>query len=291
MNKQQRFVFFASIALLLIFGLLDYRYYYYDYTIVFIILAYFVMSFLVLKRTKSVKTTLMIPFGILFFTFLFTFITFAIRGSFKGFIVYGLLYVLVLIIASVVPIFLQYTRKVWGKAIIMVLFLVMTYYSVYIPVLTQQQAAFKNIDGKIEQGINLEEVSFMRKDKDSLIENIHLTSEKEFYVLDFWNNGCGICLQKFPKVKKFADKHKNSQNIGFYTINIFRDRKKEEDINTAEKLLEVYGVGLENLYLNQDALSPFPVKEYPTVLVIRKDKIIFKGTIETLSMLEHIYLK
>lgn len=291
MNKQQRIVFFVSVALFFIFVLLDNHYDNYDYTIIFALLLCFTGAFLVLKSTKSIKTTLMIPLGILFLTFLSIFIMFTIRGSFETFVPIGLLSVLVFIIASVVPVFLHYTRKIWVKTVIIGLFLTMSYYSVYIPVFTQQQVAFKNLDGKTEQDINLDKVSFIQRNKDSLVENILLTSEKDIYVLDFWNNGCGICLQKLPKVKKLADKYKNSHNIGFYSVNTFRQRNKEEDINTAEKLLEKYGVGLDNLYLSQDALSPFPVEKYPTVLVVKKDKVIFKGTIETLSMLEHIYLK
>lgn len=54
--------------------------------------------------------------------------------------------------------------------------------------------------------------------------NGKLISNKEFksklVVLDFWNTGCGVCFEKFPKLETASNRFRKNGSVGFYAVNI-----------------------------------------------------------------------
>jgi thiol-disulfide isomerase/thioredoxin len=107
-------------------------------------------------------------------------------------------------------------------------------------------------------------------------------------VLDFWNNNCGICFQKFPQLKKLKDKYKNNDNISFYAINAY---KSKEEIKIGQQLFDSLDNGINTYFLSKDKSESLRIQGFPTVLVIKNNKVIFRGSIEALSIFDKFYLK
>lgn len=64
-------------------------------------------------------------------------------------------------------------------------------------------------------------------------ENKKLITETDFttkvVLLDFWFTRCGACFQKFPKLQRFYEKHKNNKEIQIFAVDSPIDDDKEGD--------------------------------------------------------------
>lgn len=172
------------------------------------------------------------------------------------------------------------------KIFVFILYLIFVYnLNNYIPQLVFQKLHFNNYIGKTEMIINVSKIPFIKNQNDSLIG---FGTGDEILILDFWNNGCGSCFKKFPKFNSLYLKNKDNTKIKFYSVNVF---KSIEEIEKGNKLISKYNYSFTNIFLNDEFKHNFSVEAYPTVIVIKKNRIIFKGTIETLTNFESIYLK
>lgn len=95
-------------------------------------------------------------------------------------------------------------------------------------------------------------------------------AEYDATIINFWNNGCGTCIEEMPELEAYYQEFKE-KNINL--IGVASDSgESEEQLKTAQKILEEKGVTYTNL-------SPDPEQEfyldfisqlagYPTTYVI-----------------------
>lgn len=99
-------------------------------------------------------------------------------------------------------------------------------------------------------------------------------------VLDFWNRHCIYCLKSFPIWQRLYNKYKN-ENIIMKAVNIpFEGDKFKENFEYPKNKGFDFPVviGMENMD------SVFRIKSYPTVVVIRNDKIVFRGSVSEVEI-------
>ncbi|HLF45546.1 MAG TPA: TlpA disulfide reductase family protein [Chitinophagaceae bacterium] len=103
--------------------------------------------------------------------------------------------------------------------------------------------------------------------------------KEEIVVLNFWNSHCKPCIKEFPEFNQLIEKYKQKK-ILFYGVNV--PITKEDTKETALELLNKYEAKFENIYSSylDKTTSVFEIKIYPTVLVIEKNKILFKGSLK-----------
>lgn len=92
-------------------------------------------------------------------------------------------------------------------------------------------------------------------------------------IFDFWNSKCLPCFQLFPSIDSI-NKIKPS-NIDIYTINIpLYKETPDSTIGIIEKKNYSFG----KLYAKNDRLAEeFRILAYPTTLVVKENKILFRG--------------
>ncbi len=110
----------------------------------------------------------------------------------------------------------------------------------------------------------------------------------KIYVFDFWTTGCRNCFRKFPKFEKIKENCKNS-NILFYAVNY---KNNDETLEENLAFLREQKVNIPTLFLKEESsrlYSEFQVRAFPTIIVIKNNRIIYKGGHSTLeSFLEKL---
>lgn len=96
-------------------------------------------------------------------------------------------------------------------------------------------------------------------------------------VLDFWNTGCPVCFRKFPKLQSLYDKYKNDTSVAIYALNI---PWRNDTAGIAFTMIEKKGYTFPVAVGSKGTDSLFSISGYPTVLIIRNDTILFRGSIE-----------
>ena len=130
---------------------------------------------------------------------------------------------------------------------------------------------------------------------DEVITNVQLPNDKgekivltgyndEIIVLDFWTTSCGYCFQKFPVFdqirKEYADVN---GRVKFFAVNVPISRDK-----TGEALQIANGLPYGFSYLfspNEDFARLLNVNIYPTVILIKNGRILYRGDVEGVSSL------
>lgn len=120
------------------------------------------------------------------------------------------------------------------------------------------------------------------------IGNLKKLDSNKIYVIDSWNKGCGICFKKFPKFDKLKEKYENNTNIEFIGLNFY---KKEDEILNSQYLFNSKDLNFKTYYIQVNEARQLPVTFFPTVLVLKNNKIIFRGHVETLELFSNYYLK
>lgn len=121
---------------------------------------------------------------------------------------------------------------------------------------------------------------------DKNLNQLYFEQDK-IYVIDVWNNTCGVCIMKFPLFEKLKKKYKTNKNVIFIGLNVY---KEKNEVVTAQTITKDYNFTGDNYFLKTQDLSKVAVSFYPTVLVVKKDTIIFRGSIETLNIFHNRYL-
>lgn len=106
--------------------------------------------------------------------------------------------------------------------------------------------------------------------------NVVNFDKNKIIVLDFWNTSCGVCFKKFPEFEKFSKNFENESNIEFYSVNIPLERDKFSDVvNMVSKL----NYDFKTIYATSvsEAANNLDVQVYPTILIIKNNKIKFSG--------------
>lgn len=110
----------------------------------------------------------------------------------------------------------------------------------------------------------------------------------KIYVIDCWNKTCGVCFQKFPKFDKLKNKFSDNKNIEFIGLNFY---KEEVDVSYSQDLFDSRNLNFNTYYIQVKEGKELPVYFFPTVLVIKNNKVIFRGHLETLDTYSPLYLK
>ncbi|MBL7718536.1 MAG: TlpA family protein disulfide reductase [Flavipsychrobacter sp.] len=132
---------------------------------------------------------------------------------------------------------------------------------------------FGNISGSVaEPGIS--DVRFYNKQG----ETINATDyTSKIAILDFWNRGCLVCYQKFPKLQQLYNKYKSDPRIVIQAVNI---PLEGDNAGIAFDIVEQKGYTFPVIIGANNADSIFQINVYPTVILINNGKIIYRGGIE-----------
>lgn len=105
--------------------------------------------------------------------------------------------------------------------------------------------------------------------------NISQTN-RDVIVLDFFNTHCAPCFAKFPKLQKLHEKYRSNTQVFISSVNIpYTD---DNPYNTVQMLKE-RGYTFPVL-IGKDGLdSLFGIQLYPTVIIMTKNAIIYRGDI------------
>lgn len=108
------------------------------------------------------------------------------------------------------------------------------------------------------------------------------TLQKDYYkdkyvVLDFWSMSCVICFKRFPKLDSLNKQYNNDKRIVFEAVNlpIKNDNTKFE---TTRELNQKYT--FKTVFADSSAWQTFGIDGVPTVIVLKNDEIVFRGSIE-----------
>lgn len=249
-------------------------------------ISYLIFTYLRLKSELNKKKVVISLFLILFLINLFVLtLVFIIEGS-EGIRLGGLLFIPFYAISILSGYFLSTISTLKFKIALSLSFLlIISLASLVIISFSEQIDFYGNIDGSVNYTSN--DSSFNVLDfKNSKRLNL-LEIEKEIIVLDFWNNNCAVCYIKFPKYKKLRDKYKNNNEIGFYTINSYDE---EEEIAEGQLISDSLNYKFLNYFQDRKISEKLNVYAFPTVLVLKNDKVVYRGSIEVLSTLDFIYL-
>ncbi len=110
-----------------------------------------------------------------------------------------------------------------------------------------------------------------------LISNSDFRSK--LVVLDFWNTGCGVCFEKFPKLETASNRFRKNESVSFYSVNI---PLKRDSAGYARQVWKDLSYTVPGLFADDPRLQEhFGVRVYPTTLIVKDGiNVIYKGTIE-----------
>jgi len=101
--------------------------------------------------------------------------------------------------------------------------------------------------------------------------------QNKIVIFDFWNTGCGVCFRKFPKLQRLYDQYKTDTNIIIQAVNIPLER---DTFGMAYKII------LEKKYTFPVVIGSvgmgrlFAVSSYPTTIVLKNQRVLFRGDID-----------
>lgn len=106
-------------------------------------------------------------------------------------------------------------------------------------------------------------------------------SNYDVTIVNFWNNGCGTCIQEMPELEEYYQEFKN-KNINL--IGIGTDSgDSEEKLNFAKEVIKTKGVTYINLSPDKSSelYKKFipSITGYPTTFIVDKDGNIIGNSI------------
>lgn len=243
-------------------------------------MSFFVLTlYLVYKKENSY-----IPFfTILILNFFTVTIGILIKGIDKTNF-YGIINFLFLALCCLFAIFLMKIFKQTYKFLF--LFLIILISIIYIqcvPKFIENNLYFGTFTGMQDTALSQKNIVAVSYLNGNFEKKINLNNNKKTIVIDFWNNNCGVCFQKFPYFEELKNKYKNHKDIDFYAVNVYKSfiEVKEGDILFNKKKYK-----FKTLYISEQDAKNFNIKGFPTTVVIKNNKIIFKGNLEVLNMMK-----
>src|SRR5690606_12654862 len=131
------------------------------------------------------------------------------------------------------------------------------------------QAYIKKEETKINQPFP--NISLTDKNKEQIIFD-----KDKIIVLDFWTTSCGICFREFPLYNDLTLKHKDNNQIEFYSVNVPLSR------DTFEKNIEIieeYNYSFKNIYAVSDdeIAEKLNIYAFPNIVIIKDSIIVYQG--------------
>lgn len=96
-------------------------------------------------------------------------------------------------------------------------------------------------------------------------------------ILDFWNSGCSPCFRLFPIINS-VNRKIDSNKFDIRLVNIPVNGEKKED---NYRILNRFPYTLKQLFAEDEYVADsFKIVSYPTTLIIKNNKIVFRGEFE-----------
>ncbi|MGV9003024.1 TlpA family protein disulfide reductase [Flavobacterium sp.] len=249
--------------------------------------SFFLLSFFFINKNSYKQKSLKLLLILYFLIHVIIITTVLIFKGFDEMRLGGNLYILYFAVCIFAGYSFVITSSIKNKIFLLLFFIFLTFISSYvISTFVQQIDFYGSISGNEVYSLN--ENNFEVLDyKESKKINLSKLDNK-IIVLDFWNNNCAVCYKKFPTYKILSDKYKNSKNVEFYLVNSYED---VQEIKEGQLIADSLNYNLNNYFQERKISENLKIFGFPTVLVLKRNKIIFRGSIETLSMLDFIYLK
>lgn len=264
-----------SILLFILFAFFSDSYSYNPVIFMIICIVYFLFIFIIKKKYPKKRFIPIITISAIFLSVLFFRLLQENNVQFKisdfGFLIF---FIILDLLSN--GIFKQKTIN------FLLLLLFSSLFSFYINIFMFNKLTFGTYGGNFKQNIYNDLII-----KNSRLEKYKLNKDK-LYVIDLWNKNCGVCIKKFPKFEKFRNKYKNKNNIEFIALNIYSN---ENDILFSENTYIKNIYSFKSLYISKFDATELNTKLFPTTIIIKDNKIIFKGNLETLSALSFMYIK
>ncbi len=171
----------------------------------------------------------------------------------------------------ITPITIFISNKFYFKKSIflkLLVFLMINIYSILSVILIHENIFYYNNFKKQ----HVEEFNINLYDKENKL--IELEKNK-IYIFDFWTTSCSACIEKFPDFSRLCKKYSDNKKIEFYTVNV---KLNKNEGNKSLKYILNKNYCFNNLFLkSKDEAERIDVNGYPTVLIIKNNKIIYNG--------------
>jgi thiol-disulfide isomerase/thioredoxin len=270
-------VFIFTILLMILFGYFTNSYNYNPWGLFFIYILFF--SFIVYLYKK--KLYFKLPVIVIVISFLFLIIAKYLKSGKIELDLPTFSFLFSIILFFLLSIL--FSKKKSFRIIYLVFFIIINYFfCFYIYFLSTNYISFGTYNGSFNYTISKQ---INVKDEAGFLKSLR---NDKTYVIDMWNKGCGICFKKFPKFENLKNKYAKVKNVDFFAINIYNS---EKEIKPSQELFNKKNLSFQTYYVYQNDAFDLKTDFFPTTLVIKNGKIIFKGNVETLDALHFLYLK
>ncbi len=116
--------------------------------------------------------------------------------------------------------------------------------------------------------------------KDSADKNISFAELRgKIILVDIWNSGCGICIEKFPELQKLYEKYKADSNIKVLALDIPIDRPGDREL--VQKQAAPYSFP-KLFFANKNEADKLYINGVPLILIFdRNMKCRYAGGLNT----------
>lgn len=116
--------------------------------------------------------------------------------------------------------------------------------------------------------------------QDPLTGMQYLSRPDAVIVLDFFSTGCGVCFEKFPLLQDLHEKYSGNPKVFVCAMNIpWKRDTAGMAVNMVRKRNFTFPVVIGRNKLD----SIFQIAYYPTVIVVKNNQILYRGSIENVS--------
>ena len=101
------------------------------------------------------------------------------------------------------------------------------------------------------------------------------TLQKKCILLDFWTSTCGICIGQMPEYQEFYNEYKDRLLVR----SVFVRYKDNESVSDGIQIINKQGCDFPIWSIDEDhpLLKDLSIERYPVVVIIKDNRIIFKG--------------
>jgi thiol-disulfide isomerase/thioredoxin len=99
-------------------------------------------------------------------------------------------------------------------------------------------------------------------------------------IFDFWFTRCGSCFRDMPRFEKLFQRYGRDGTAFFYSVNF---PISTDTVGYADYIIKDYGFSFPVLYAKESVIRSLRISCYPTYIVFRNEKILFRGDIENLE--------
>lgn len=257
-----------------------------NFIILFIIFCHYLLG-LVIKRIKTLKSLEAYKIALFFFILylLLYVVVFIIkeRDNFSFFTEFTL------VLALIIGLYTAEIKKKVFYLISLVLIAILISFTNFITIpIGNQLKSYHNYTGFLDKSKYRQINSLVVKDHNGN-EKVFSTENDKILIIEFWNNNCSICFEKFPKIKMLQKEYKESNAIDVITLNVY---KSKDDISTGQELLiSTDNETLNNYFIHESKTKAFEINWFPKFVVVKNNTIIFEGMLETFLIFRDYYLK